>query len=106
MGDDAASDAVNEVRAQYKHLLRETVRTLTAAARLRWPASPGAWQDRPVDWAEFVTLALAGATANVGGIEEILAGRSGSWEAAGVRQLLYSTVGEDEQYLVEHRTES
>jgi hypothetical protein len=31
--------------------------------------------------------------------------RPGSWEADGVRQLLTSTVGYDEEYLPEHRTE-
>lgn len=34
-----------------------------------------------VDWAEFVTLAVAGAVANVGSVEKALQGRPGSWEA-------------------------
>ncbi|MDN5899603.1 MAG: hypothetical protein L0H74_05990, partial [Brachybacterium sp.] len=58
----------------------------------------------PADWAEFVTLALTGAAANVGGIDVALAGRPGSWEADGVRQLLQSTVGQDEAHLWRHRT--
>lgn len=74
-------------------LLVEAVRTLTAAARAGW------------DWAEFVALACAGAAANVGGIEEILSQRSGSWEASFVRSLLVGTVSEDETYLWERRTE-
>jgi hypothetical protein len=49
----------------------------------------------PIDWAEFVTLALAGAAANIGGNEQILACRPGSWEAERVRQTLQSTVGVD-----------
>lgn len=57
-----------------------------------------------MDWAEFVTQALAGAAANFGGVEAILRGRSGSWEAAGVRELLNSTVGHDESGLYSHRT--
>lgn len=101
-------------------LLAEATRVLTAAARLTRPvlerrlASTEAgdvaeWVDsgrtEPDDWAEFVTLALAGAAANVGSIEAVLAGRPGSWEADGVRQLLTSTVGYDGEYLLEHRTE-
>lgn len=93
---------------------------LTAAARLTRPVLQPAgntdrngagrrWvesgQTEAADWAEFVTQALAGAAANVGSIEAVLAGRPGSWEAAGVRSLLVSTVGEDESYLLEHRTE-
>jgi hypothetical protein len=76
-----------------KHLLTEVVRVLTDAAR-----STG-------DFAEFVTLAVAGAAANVGGIEQALAGRPGSWEAHYVREMLTSTVGYDEEYLLEFRTE-
>lgn len=101
-------------------LMAEAVRVLTAAARLTRPvqrqdesaseeAGHPVWVDsgrrEPADWAEFVTLALAGAAANIGGIEAVLAGRPGSWEADGVRQLLASTVGYDQQYLLEHRTE-
>lgn len=90
----------------YASLLADAVRVLTAAARLSWPASQGADEGsgEPVDWAEFVTLALAGAAANIGHIEAVLAGRPGSWEAEGVRQLLWSTVGDDDQ-LLRHRTE-
>lgn len=70
---------------------------------LRWEVDPDP-TEQP-DWAEFVTLALAGATANLGGIETALAGRPGSWEAARVRSLLESTVGPDETDLWRHRTE-
>jgi hypothetical protein len=101
-------------------VLADAIRVLTEAARLTRPvlrreetaaAGPGqlGWIDsgrrEPADWAEFVTHALAGAAANIGGIETILAGRPGSWEADGVRSLLAATVGPDEQYLLEHRTE-
>lgn len=95
-------------------VLADAIRVLTEAARLRrrvmrrdengaWSADPT--ETEPGDWAEFVTHALAGAAANVGGVDTALAGRPGSWEADGVRNLLYSTVGYDEQYLFEHRTE-
>jgi hypothetical protein len=80
---------------------------LTEAARLRWSSVDPAGVERleRADFAEFVSLALAGAAANAGGIEEILAGRSGSWEAGYVRDMLASTVGWEEEYLWEHRTE-
>jgi len=91
----------------YDQLLRGAVTALTAAARLiRTERSPdGTTSNRPCDWAEFVTLALAGAAANVGGIETVLAGRPGSWEADAVRNLLTATVGHDEQQLLTHRTD-
>lgn len=70
----------------------------------------GNWRPHPSqteqsDWAEFVSQALASAAANIGGVEAVLAGRPGSWEADHIRNLLHATVGHDEAYLVEHRTE-
>lgn len=100
--------------ASYGDLLADAVDALTAGARWRQPSArqnaQGKWEPdpdhtEPGDWAEFVTLALAGAVANVGGIEAALAGRPGSWEAEGVRQLLHGTVGVDAEYLWQHRTE-
>lgn len=106
---------MDEWRAAYQQKLAEAIAVLTDAARLEWPqiqlTDDGDWIDslmgerEQADWAEFVTLALAGAAANYGGVDAILAGRSGSWEAAGVRQLLHSTVAPDEERLWEHRTE-
>lgn len=86
--------------------LAEAVRVLNEAARLTWSRTDaGQTITFPCNWADFVTHALAGAAANLGGIEPALAARPGSWEADGVRQLLTSTVGHDEPYLLEHRTE-
>jgi hypothetical protein len=76
-----------------EQLLTDAVRVLTEAAR-----STG-------DFAEFVTLAVAGAAANIGSTDALLAGRPGSWEAHYVREMLTAAVGYDEQYLMEHRTE-
>jgi hypothetical protein len=59
----------------------------------------------PIDWAAFVTEALAGAAANAGGIDTILAGRPGSWEASVVGDALCAKVGRDEWDLWRHRTE-
>lgn len=58
-----------------------------------------------VDMADFLARAAAAAAANLGGIEQLLAGRPGSWEADLVRQLVAGTVGWDSEYLWEHRTE-
>ncbi|MGD9961881.1 hypothetical protein [Nocardioides sp.] len=99
----------------YQAKLGETIRALSDAARLPRPrlrrTDEGTWVEdteaapEQMDWAEFVTLAIAGVAANMGGIDAVLAGRSGSWEAEGVRQLLYSTVGADEAQLWAHRTD-
>lgn len=88
-------------------LLADAIRVLTQAARLRRLRSMDTSDTgaEPVDFAEFAALALAATAANVGGIEELLAGRPGSWEADHLRNLLTSTVGYDEQHLWEHRTE-
>lgn len=88
-------------------ILTDAIRVLTEAGRSTWSRvdDTGRTLTSPCDWAEFVTAALAGAAANLGGIASALAGRPGSWEADGVRTLLTGTVGDDEQYLLEHRTE-
>lgn len=95
-------------------VLNDAIATLTEAGRQRRPRlhqtpsgrlEPHPTESDPVDWAEFVTLALAGAAANLGGIERALAGRPGSWEAAKVEDLLYATVGTEPSDLWRHRTE-
>jgi len=58
-----------------------------------------------IDWAAFVTEALAGAAANAVGIDTILAGRPGSWEASVMGDALRAAVGHDEWNLWRHRTE-
>ena len=95
-------------------VMSDAIRALTEAARLRRPpleaVTDGDGQATvthagAVDWAEFVTLAVAGAVANVGSVEKALQGRPGSWEADSVRTMLASTVGEDPAELLRHRTE-
>lgn len=99
----------------YGEILHDAIDVLSEARRLtnqpmrqtssgQWDPDPDPRSALPIDWAEFVTLALAGAAANAGGIETILAGRPGSWEAERVRQTLQSTVF-DERDLMRHRTE-
>jgi transcriptional regulator with XRE-family HTH domain len=99
----------------YGEILRDAIAALTEATRLTnqpmrrnesggWEPDPDPRAALPIDWAEFVTLALAGAAANAGGIETVLAGRPGSWEAERVRQTLQSTAF-DAKDLLRHRTE-
>ncbi|MDF0532287.1 hypothetical protein P0W64_21260 [Tsukamurella sp. 8F] len=96
----------------YEVVYADTVRVLTEAARLTWPArrfipdagwvtDPDATPE-PIDWAQFVAHALTAAAANVGGLDRALAGRPGSWEADGVRGLVTGTGGDD---LAGRRTE-
>jgi transcriptional regulator with XRE-family HTH domain len=100
----------------YDEVLYDAIAALTEAAHLtnqpmrqtssgQWEPDPDPRAALPIDWAEFVTHALAGAAANIGGTEQILAGRPGSWEAERVRQTLQSTVGVDDEHLLQHRTE-
>jgi hypothetical protein len=102
------------VTGGWDEVLADAIRVLTEAARLRRPvltrAEDGSWnphpiQTEPADWAEFVTLAIAGAAANVGSVDRALEGRPGSWEADAVHSLLESTVGHDFAHLMEHRSE-
>lgn len=114
-GDTPMPSTITQAwRAAYREKLNEAIAVLTDGARLGRPRLQhddtaelveDLGSTEQADWAEFVTLALAGAAANLGGVDVILAGRSGSWEAEGVRQLLHSTVGSDEHALWEHRTE-
>lgn len=99
----------------HRVVLDDAVRVLTEAARLtNQPVRQkpdGSWEPDldadgiPIDWAAFVTTALTGAAANIGGTDAILAGRPGSWEAGVIRDALNAAVGHDEWDLWRHRTE-
>src|SRR5207245_583386 len=77
---------------RYEELLADAGRVLTEAASRATTRTDrnGREHRQPADFAEFVTHAVAGAAANIGGVEQILAGRPGSWEADHVRQMLHS----------------
>jgi hypothetical protein len=106
---DTTNDTMSDASGQRSHdaVLADAVRVLTETARrtVTWTDRDGHEHRQQADFAEHVTHAVAGAAANLGGIEHVLAGRPGSWEADKVRDMLHSTVGYDEQYLDEHRTE-
>ncbi|MBV0920234.1 helix-turn-helix transcriptional regulator [Mycobacteroides chelonae] len=113
--DTGYLDAVSQEARPHDEVLADAIAVLTEATRLtnqlsrrtdtgHWEADPDPRAAVPIDWAAFVTLALAGAAANAGSIEEALAGRPGSWEAERIRQTLQSTVFDDKD-LLRHRTE-
>ena len=114
--DTGYLDADTDAPRPYDEVLRDAINVLTEASRLTnqpmRQMSSGQWEPDPdpraalaIDWAAFVTDALAGAAANAGGIDAILAGRPGSWEAAVVGDALRAAVGHDEWDLWRHRTE-
>jgi hypothetical protein len=109
MTDTTTSHATNDTGGQrdYDQVLADAVAVLTEAARRTTTRGRGtsSEQQDQADFADFLATALAGAAANLGGIEALLAGRPGSWEADYVRQLLVGTVGDDERLLWGHRTD-
>ncbi|WP_094287403.1 transcriptional regulator [Mycobacterium lehmannii] len=110
------TDSETATPRPYDEVLYDAISVLTEASRLtnqpmrqassgQWEPDPDPRAALPIDWAAFVTEALAGAAANAGGIDAILSGRPGSWEAAVVGDALRAAVGHDEWDLWRHRTE-
>ena len=85
----------------------DAIAALTAAARQTRVRGAGTEQAtvEPVDFGEIATYVLTAVAANLGGVEELLAGRPGSWEADYVRQIVHSTAGDDDAELLRYRTE-
>ncbi|GGM22780.1 hypothetical protein ACFFX1_10915 [Dactylosporangium sucinum] len=83
----------------------DAIAALTAAARQTRVRGAGTDQAtvEPVDFADLAAHVLTTVAANVGSVETLLAGRSGSWEADLVRRLVDRTASEDE--LLRWRTE-
>lgn len=96
MMDNPAADAY---WTEYERLWNQTVDALTAAVRLNHP------EHGQADFAYFLSSALRATVANVGSIDTALAGRSGSWEANKVAELLHDGAGNDRAELVQFRTE-
>jgi len=74
----------------------DAIAALTAAARGTRTIGAGTSHahTEPVDFGEIACHVLTAVAANVGGVEELLAGRPGSWEADYVRQIVHSTAGD------------
>ena len=75
------------------------VQIITSAARLRTK------EGDQFDLADFLARVASSAATNIGGPEALLAGRSGSWEADDVRQLIEGTIGYDRLQWHLYRTE-
>lgn len=80
---------------------RVAVDALTAAARATYLT--GAGEERRRDFGEIALQVLAGAAANLGGVENLLAGRPGSWEADIIRNAVNAIAPGD--LLPRYRTE-
>lgn len=85
----------------------DAIAALTAAARQTRVRGNGTDHAsvEPVDFGEIACHVIATVAANLGGVEELLAGRPGSWEADYVRQIVHSTAGDDPDELLRYRTE-
>lgn len=85
----------------------DAIAALTAAARGTRTIGAGTPYEHtePVDFAEIACHVLTAVAANVGGVEELLAGRPGAWEADYVCQIVHSTAGDRPDDLALWRTE-
>ena len=85
----------------------DAIAAMTAAARGTRTIGTGTPYEHtePIDFAEIACHVLTAVAANVGGVEELLAGRPGSWEADYVRQIVHSTAGDRPDDLALWRTE-
>lgn len=91
----------DEASTTFAQDLVEISRLLTAIAR-RTHEKPNGDEERH-DFGEVVAIAVTTAAANLGGVDALLAGRPGSWEADYVRQIVRNTTVEEE--LHGYRTE-
>ena len=85
----------------------DAVAALTAAARQTRTIGAGTANEHkePADFAEIACHVITSVAANVGGVDTLLSGRPGSWEADYIRRIVQSTAGEDEAELLRYRTE-
>jgi len=60
---------------------------------------------RRIDFADYIANVLAATAANLGGPEELIAGRPGSWEASYVFALIQGTMGDHPRGWLRFRTE-
>lgn len=86
------------VPAELVDARQAAIKAFTDAARVN------EWRGTRTDMAEFVAHVVTAAAANTGGLDVFLSGRSGSWEADLVRQLVEGTAGADGVGLDELRT--
>lgn len=101
------STTLIEIPAPEPDPIAEAIAALTAAARLERTIGAGTPNEHiePVDFGEIACHVITAVAANVGGVEVLLSGRPGSWEADYVRQIVQSTAGDDDTDLMRFRTE-
>jgi len=77
----------------------DAVAALTALARGTRTVGAGtpAAHKEPDDFADWLTIVLVEVAQNVGGIDALLAGRPGSWEAAHLRDWLIAAGADHER---------
>jgi hypothetical protein len=80
-------------------LYTETVAALTRAARQRHA------DGSRYDFGDFLAHALAATAANVGGPDQLVAGRPGSWESGYVDGLVRGTIGDQPEDWTWYRTQ-
>lgn len=87
--------------------IQAAIAALTSAARAQRTVAPGTPSEHrePVDFAEIACYVITATAANAGGVEQLLAGRPGSWEADYIRQIVLSVAGDDPAELFRYRTE-
>ncbi|MFI6134035.1 hypothetical protein [Micromonospora sp. NPDC051141] len=73
----------------------EALTSLARQTRVRGRGTP-AEATEPVDFADLAAQVLTSVAANLGGVDALLAGRPGSWEADLVRQLIERYAGEEQ----------
>ena len=60
--------------------------------------------EEPVDAAEIIVHVITAVAANLGGVDQLIAGRPGSWEAGLVERLVLSNIADDND-LLRYRTD-
>ncbi len=78
------------------------IAALTDAANRTYEAPDGSLHR--YDFGEVLCNVVTAVAANLGGVDALLAGRPGSWEADHVRNIVLSTAGDDAGALARYRT--
>ena len=84
----------------------EAISALTVAARGTRTIGAGTPHEHsePVDFGENACFVLTAVAANIGGMERLLSGRPGSWEADYARQIVLSIAGDSVEDLLRWRS--
>ena len=87
--------------------IADAITALTVVARQERTIGAGTPNEHAerVDFGAIVCQVVTAVAANVGGVEVLLSGRPGSWEADCVRQIVQNMTGDDDTELLRYRTE-